>query len=774
MKFNNERTVDLLVHQEMMSNKFITKNFIIESEKSSDKNIQSLLQEASKNATNKVGKPDYILTPKKDGAIKNTVFIIENKNNINQRSKAIDESLWYSSFLSSNYNVFAIGITGNGKELIYDINYFTKGADGYKNIEKGYRGDFPNLTKLLTKVSVQNYHQTLDEVKLENISRSINKKIRDSLHVHEKKRPLFVSSILLCLIDKEFLSSYSQYYNEDINQYIYSTTLEILSDKGLGDEKINYIKTSLGFIKNINDSNHENITKEIIDTLRQEVISEFNAVKTDIVGYFYENFIKYSTSGGGDLGINLTPTHIVELMYRLSKANTNSKIFDPTMGTGSFLSFHWKKIFNELNEKNNNNELLKERSKNSVIGIELDDDMYTLAVMNMILHNDGLNNLYKGSCFNKEIQKRVKTNRPDVALSNPPYGVRTNNELEFTLTTLDALKVGGIGVFIFPISVVRDSPDLNNIKEIILDNHKLIASIEVPKDIFLTASVQTAIFVFEAHKKHDFKNDDVWFAKFEDGYKTYNKGGRKPISSKNSEEKLQNFINLYNSKSASEDVSFISKIKSHKDHFVFSGMNEKKFDKNEILKNYFEKKGEKYIQELKENNYNPQNVSWQVSNSLFDISKNINFSLFKLTDYFNIRRGKRWTIRQRENSSGEFPFITATNENNGISKMVNKKDVPIVFEGGCITVNVFGKSFVQKMDFSADDNVRILEPKSKMSLEQLEFISSSIDQLTKYYSYGHKWQNETVVKNTEILLPTKGDKVSFEDINKIINNSIKK
>lgn len=84
---------------------------------------------------------------------------------------------------------------------------------------------------------------------------------------------------------------------------------------------------------------------------------------------------------------------------------------------------------------------------------------------------------------------------------------------------------------------------------------------------------------------------------------------------------------------------------------------------------------------------------------------------FALVDYFDIRPGVYHYPSEYED--GNTPYVSASNENNGIASYI---DLPPDFEGNCITTGKVGcTAFYQPNDFCATSDVNIIRPKFKMS-----------------------------------------------------------
>ena len=121
----NERITENIVRGLLQSSGYFhhSNNCLVEEQKSSNTRIQNLLQNASK-SVNGVGKPEFILSFKDD-----TEFLIiieckadvskhESKTRKQYKDYAIDGVLLYSNYLSKDYNVMSIAVSGiNEKEL---------------------------------------------------------------------------------------------------------------------------------------------------------------------------------------------------------------------------------------------------------------------------------------------------------------------------------------------------------------------------------------------------------------------------------------------------------------------------------------------------------------------------------------------------------------------------------------------------------------------------------------------------------------------------------
>ena len=126
---------------------------------------------------------------------------------------------------------------------------------------------------------------------------------------------------------------------------------------------------------------------------------------------------------------------------------------------------------------------------------------------------------------------------------------------------------------------------------------------------------------------------------------------------------------------------------------------------------------------------------------------------FRVGDLFEIKLSKN-DLKIEECNTGSTPLISAGNENNGIVGYINKEDFE-VFPANSITVDMFGKVFVQTKDFCAVSHgrVNILIPKYTLSLPTLFFIVSVLQREIKdKFDFANMCTSKKISKQN-ILLP---------------------
>ncbi|WP_025029022.1 restriction endonuclease subunit S [Caldalkalibacillus mannanilyticus] len=140
--------------------------------------------------------------------------------------------------------------------------------------------------------------------------------------------------------------------------------------------------------------------------------------------------------------------------------------------------------------------------------------------------------------------------------------------------------------------------------------------------------------------------------------------------------------------------------------------------------------------------------------SINNFSEDLNSRLwewFSFSDLFEIKKGKRLTKADME--PGQTPFIGATDSNNGLTNMINKKPI---HPGNVITVNYNGngvaEAYYQPTPFWCSDDVNVLYPNFTLDAPIAMFICTIIRKEKYRFNYGRKWHVERM-KSSKLKLP---------------------
>ena len=154
--------------------------------------------------------------------------------------------------------------------------------------------------------------------------------------------------------------------------------------------------------------------------------------------------------------------------------------------------------------------------RDGLYGVEQRDDVYGLAIVNMIFRGDGKSRIYDGDCFDHQFWLRdgevwysLDDKVPDGArkpfsrvLMNPPFKLRSNRETKFVDYGLAQMCEGGIIFVVLPFVVVGGKKN-QKWRRHLLERHTLLACLKLDKNLFYPVAEATYAVILKAHKPHD-------------------------------------------------------------------------------------------------------------------------------------------------------------------------------------------------------------------------------------------------------------------------------
>lgn len=515
----NERKTEIITRNHF--NQFL-KEIEIEEQSSDNPKIDKLLKTASKGGLGK-GYPEFIITYKANSDL---LIVIEckaetkhheSKNRDKYKDFAVDGVLLYASYLSKEFDVLAIAISGETKQSL-KVSHFLhlkseKKAISFVGNKLLNVDDYlQNYLKSPEKFR-QNYNVLLDFTKILNAKLHSNK-------VLGSERSLLISAILIALENDAFKKSYASHKTpENLAKALTQTVSDELESANIGDKKLKNLNTQFSFINTDTSlSQKDKVLKETIDDIDDNINTFIKSHRYfDVLGQLYIEFLRYANSDKS-LGIVLTPPHITELFSDLAQVNKNSIIYDNCTGTGGFLISAMSKM---IEDAKGDKIKIKEIKSKQLIGVEFQSKIFALAISNMYIHQDGKTSIIKGSCFDAAIIKEVKAKNPTVGFLNPPYKSdkkHDDDELEFILNNLECLVDGGTCVAIVPMqSALATSGKVYEFKRELLKKHSLEAVFSMPNELFHNSKVGvvSCIMLFTAHKPHP-KTKETYFGYYKD------------------------------------------------------------------------------------------------------------------------------------------------------------------------------------------------------------------------------------------------------------------
>lgn len=386
-----------------------------------------------------------------------------------------------------------------------------------------------------------------------NLIYSLTKKINDNLHFNFGIKNLNHRMIFTAcaLVAKRYGAPLSKGMNWDtLNTAVLSVLKDSYQDSRRINQKLDLIEESYKSIR-CNFGENKTAIDEFIESVN-EISQHLNSDYwngEDVMGIFFNEFTRYK--GKSEAGQVFTPDHITSLMYRITETNHKDRILDACCGSGAFLTKSMAYMIKEVGGINNKTAVSKIKNE-QLFGVEFDKEVFTLACANMLIHKDGKTNLTQDDSRTPSVGRWIKSKNISRVLMNPPYEKKYGC-MEIVENVLDNVMDGAICAFILPDQklVVEKKKT-----EKILKTHTLQKIIKLP-DIFAgMAGVNTSVFIFKAHEKH---NDKPIFSCWikEDGFKTVKNQGRHDIKNKWSD--IENYwVNIIYKQSGDKSVQWIT------------------------------------------------------------------------------------------------------------------------------------------------------------------------------------------------------------------------
>ncbi|MFL1800516.1 N-6 DNA methylase [Plesiomonas shigelloides] len=255
-----------------------------------------------------------------------------------------------------------------------------------------------------------------------------------------------------------------------------------------------------------------------------------NTISNYGMGLVFEELIRrFAESSNETAGEHFTPRDIVELTTSLLFTNEDEltssglvrSIYDPTAGTGGFLSSGMEYVHK-----------LNENASLSAFGQELNPESYAICKADMLIKGQKVDNIKLGNTLSND---QLRTDKFDYMLSNPPFGVdwkkiqkQINDEhtqkgfegrfgaglprisdgsllfLQHLISKMRPVSEGGsrIGIILngSPLFTGGAGSGESEIRRYILENDLLEAIVALPTDMFYNTGIATYVWVLSSHK----------------------------------------------------------------------------------------------------------------------------------------------------------------------------------------------------------------------------------------------------------------------------------
>jgi type I restriction enzyme M protein len=537
----------------------------LDEQKTTVAKARACLANASKALTGKIGSPEFIIS---FPALPDDIIVVECKadskfhesaDGDSPATHAVDGALHYSAFLSKEFNVIAIAVSGSNLKKLKISSFYQKMGQPTVSQEAS---ELLDIFSYITRFQGETQAKSIESGEITKTAIDLNFELND-YSIVEYERCTLVSAILLALQDPAFKASYKEKARSKklqpmpmrLAQFIVSSITSVLRDNDIDDERVasmigEYEKIKSHTIakspqikkKKASDQQDNYVLRDITERLEKSVLPLITMGDKgyDVLGRFYREFIRYA---GTDkkTGLVLTPQHITEVFCDVVGLNVNDVVLDSCCGSGGFLISAMKRMLEIAGPNQKKRRAVRE---NQLVGIERRTDMFTFACSNMMMSGDGKSHIYQGDSFANEVVAKVRSLKPTVGFLNPPYDVGEDGQLEFIENALKCLQPGGRCAAVVQMSCVTSAnARAVVVRERLLAGHTLTGVFSMPDDLLYPVGVVTCVMVFEAHKPHPhgFKSFFGYFKN--DGYQKTKTMGR--VDKGQWEAIKKHWLNLY-------------------------------------------------------------------------------------------------------------------------------------------------------------------------------------------------------------------------------------
>lgn len=252
----------------------------------------------------------------------------------------------------------------------------------------------------------------------------------------------------------------------------------------------------------------------------------------DIFGRAYE-YLLQQFGQNKEFAEYFTPRHVVDHMVQIIDPQIGETIYDPACGTGGFIvrAFEW--VREQIRRKRipmaEQGRFLRRLKEKHLFGVEHVPLVFKLALMNMILHEDGSSQLQNDDSLSNKAQDLHKSEY-DVVLANPPFGPTKQERMAqfeyhiklyealFIQHIMNSLRPGGRAAVVLKEGLLFDSKKmLRKICRKLVEQYEVLGVISLPNGVFNPYSgAKTSIVIFRRPLgRDDVRTSRVWFYRVE-------------------------------------------------------------------------------------------------------------------------------------------------------------------------------------------------------------------------------------------------------------------
>jgi len=246
-----------------------------------------------------------------------------------------------------------------------------------------------------------------------------------------------------------------------------------------------------------------------------DILEDISLKKTDLdaKGRAFETFL--SEIFRGKMGQFFTKRELVTFMVKMLDPEFRDYIVDPACGSGGFLLYAWDHVRTRLirdfaGDRDTIKTLDIKFANEHIFGIEINDRIARIAMMDMVIHEDGSSNIVCDdalSPWGSFPQDKIGEERFSMCLTNPPFGAvvkrqatlkqfelgsrrhkraSQKTEILFIERCLQLLKPGGKLGIVLPDGILTNS-SLDYVRKFIEENARILAVVSLPQHAFVPA-----------------------------------------------------------------------------------------------------------------------------------------------------------------------------------------------------------------------------------------------------------------------------------------------
>jgi len=263
-----------------------------------------------------------------------------------------------------------------------------------------------------------------------------------------------------------------------------------------------------------------------------EILQDISLLQTDLdaKGRAFEHFL--SEIFRGKLGQYFTRREIVEFMVSMLEPTEDDLVIDPACGSGGFLLYCMRQVREKIQSDYAGDQRSIDRidwdfSHKQVFGIDINDRIARVAMMDMVIHDDGHSNIECNDALtdyqNFDRRKDIRPNKYSLLLTNPPFGAvvkdqkilkqhelgsktRKRNgqktEILFIERCLDLLKAGERMGIVLPDGILTNL-SLQYVRDFIGKRARILAVISLPQCTFVPSGSGVKASLLFLQKKRE-------------------------------------------------------------------------------------------------------------------------------------------------------------------------------------------------------------------------------------------------------------------------------